>query len=332
MSLNAPATSILSFPRLRCLSEYATVNFSAARDDATAAMKGQERSCPRLLDVIYDRALPAAALMSLTLGLLLLLRTGVRSLQPPAERAPRRRRLPQFGRKGLLISASSILFTFSCLYRALNVADEGAYLCRSRSTPFNAPAAGRFIATVGELALVFQLTVYLADTSARLGVRRSGFSSNCLYTMVPAVLAESCSWAGVLSSTAAFFCAEYVTWVCIGAMWAWDAAECLHHSARRGDTLTHGAIVVASLSLILFNLCHELPHFWDAQPLAPPPAQGGSRAWACTEDHDSAIWLERLPFFVCYFFGASWCSTAVASRYFLRGRTPTRTTQKPKAV
>merc|ERR1711924_130222 len=50
-------------------------------------------------------------------------------------------------------------------------------------------------------------------------------------------------------------------------MGAWDAAELLHRSARRGDTVVHAALVAASLGLIAFNCAHELPHFFMAVPL-----------------------------------------------------------------
>jgi hypothetical protein len=45
----------------------------------------------------------------------------------------------------------------------LPLQDEGAATCRGKPTPFNAPAAGRSIATVGEIALVVQVSVLQDD-------------------------------------------------------------------------------------------------------------------------------------------------------------------------
>jgi hypothetical protein len=269
-----------------------------------------------LLDAIYGRIVPTFAGLSLAVALLIVSRSTGRRLGHRISK-----RWPQFGRKGLLISGAAMTFAFSCFYRALNIADEGAYLCRGPPTIFNAPAAGRFVATIGELALVVQLTVYLDDTSRRLGVTKPGFSSNYYSTMIPALIGETCSWLGVLLSTSAFFCLEYIMWIIIGGIWAWDGAECLHRSIRRGDIITHATIVIGGLSLILFNLLHELPHFWVAKPLAPERPNGGSlsRVWVCTADHDSHIWTERIGFFVSYFICASWAATSLAGRYFMRG-------------
>jgi hypothetical protein len=66
---------------------------------------------------------------------------------------------PDLGRKGLMVCASGLLFAASCFYRALNVADEGAAMCRGRPTAFNSPVVGRSVATIGEVALVVQVCV-----------------------------------------------------------------------------------------------------------------------------------------------------------------------------
>ena len=288
---------------------------------------GYARHAPAMVmasavDIVYNRFLPVAAFASLFCGLLLLARTVAVKVES------RVKKLPRFGRKGLIITSSSVLFAASCLYRATFVADEGASLCRGPSSLFNAPVAGRFVATVGELALVVQLTAYLSDTAQRLRVPGRVFAARRRRTLIPAVLAECLSWTGVLSSIPQFFCAEYLCWCVIGGMWAWDAAELLHRSSRwGGDALVHAIIVLASLSLVAFNACHELPHFFYA-PSAPSAAEAAAgseqatapaSAWACTADAASPLWQKRLPFFVCYFFVSSWCSTALAARHYLRG-------------
>ena len=107
-------------------------------------------------------------------------------------------------------------------------------------------------------------------------------------------------------------------------MWAWDAAELLHKSHRATDAIVHALLVCASLSLIAFNVLHELPHFFSAVPLngnhngnsdaTAGPATRPS-PFSCTHEHDSPIWTSRLPFFVTYFVGASACSATLAARH-----------------
>ena len=83
----------------------------------------------------------------------------------------------------------------------------------------------------------------------------------------------------------------------------------------------HSGVLLGALGLLLFNLGHEIPHFFVAKiadDLAPsaPSALG---VWECIEDAGSPLWLKRLPFFFIYFFGCSWLSTFVAARYLTRG-------------
>jgi|EP01046_Picozoa_sp_COSAG06_P081150 hypothetical protein len=42
----------------------------------------------------------------------------------------------RFGRKGLLLATSAMLFAGSCFYRSLNIADEGAATCRNAPTAY----------------------------------------------------------------------------------------------------------------------------------------------------------------------------------------------------
>jgi hypothetical protein len=169
---------------------------------------------------------------------------------------------------------------------------------------------------VGELALVVQIHSYLDQTAQRLGVSRSGSSASLTCSLTPAIIAEICSWLGVLTGVARFFCAEYMMWVAIAGIWAWHAAELLHKSCRTGDAIVHAALVAASLALVGFNLLHELPHFFAATPLnaAAAGSRGVATPFSCTQDAASPIWLARLPFFVTYFVGASVGSTTLTAR------------------
>jgi len=155
------------------------------------------------LEYVFDSLIPRAAALSLFATVLLLIRAAAHALERSG--CIRSRRMPAFGRKGILIAGSAVVFAASCLYRALNIADEGAYLCRGPRSIFNAPAAGRAVATIGELALVLQIKSYLEDTALRLGAARRYPSRSQRTCVSLALLAESCSWAGVLSGVAKCF-------------------------------------------------------------------------------------------------------------------------------
>ena len=148
-----------------------------------------------------------------------------------------RRSLPRFGRKCLVTTGCSLCFVFSCVYRALNIADEGAAMCRGAPSRFNAPVAGRFVAALGEVALVVQERLRRRDRAParrERGLWRGCFerwTSVPFSTLGPVLVAEAMSWTGVLSGDSKFYCAEYVLWMLIAFTWAWDAAEMLHRRA-----------------------------------------------------------------------------------------------------
>ena len=96
------------------------------------------------LELLFDYLIPGLAGAALLVTVLLAARAIAAA---SALGAP-----PRFGRKSLVATGSAVLFAFSCFYRALNIADEGAAMCRGAPTPFNAPAAGRFVATIGEVS------------------------------------------------------------------------------------------------------------------------------------------------------------------------------------
>jgi len=238
--------------------------------------------------------------------------------------------MQKFGQKSLIVSAASILFVFSCVYRALNIADEGAATCRGPSTIFNAPVAGRFVATIGEVALVVQVATYISVTSERLAAKQGmwrkvfqRWTSVRFSTIVPALCAEAMSWTGVLSGNSKFFCIEYILWMIIAITWTWDGAGMLQKSAHWKDQFAHASLLLAGLALFVFNAFYEIPHFFkydraiDADSAANQVHIG---IWECSQDEHSPLWLKRLPFFVCYFIGSSWCSVALAYRFQRRNR------------
>jgi len=283
-----------------------------ARTWTTGGRLGHEK-------VLFEVVIPAFAFSALLVGLVIFTRIAAHhaSTVTPVK----------FGRKGLVVSTSSLLFIASCCYRAVNVADEGASMCRGRSTPFNAPVSGRAVATAGEIALVVQIATFLDDTSARLGIggaSRLRFSSRKRFTLFPVCCAECFSWMGVLTGMSRFYCCEYCVWMLISLSWAWDAAECLNKSARWSDILTHASLLVGGLSLFAFNAILEIPHFFTYHPSDSMESDTVERLsiFECYQDRDSPLWLKRLPFFFCYFFGCSWASAALSYRYLRRGLSP----------
>jgi len=297
--------------------------------------------------MLYDVFIPFLSIVALLVATLLLIRAIARRATEKLctenngtsmQRHQERRRRKNFGRKSLIVSGASVLFAFSCVYRAFNVADEGAATCRGPPTYFNAPVAGRFVATVGEVSLVIQLSIYITSTADRLGAQQGlwskafrRFTTIRFSTLLPVVTAEIMSWTGVLSGNSKFFCAEYVLWMCIAITWVWDGAELLHKSTRFSDQFSHACLLMAGIGLFAFNALLEIPHFFTysrkiVEAGASPETSEMSAAvpqhigiWECHQDINSPLWVKRLPFFFCYFIGCSWCSAAISYRFLSCG-------------
>jgi len=267
-----------------------------------------------LLPILFDLLLPFLAGLALFVTILILFRVLAQKLL--RECVPG---APEFGRKAILVTTSALLFSGSCFYRALNIADEGAATCRGAPTPFNAPAAGRFVATVGEIALVVQMSIFIHDTAERLGATQGlwstfveRYTSIPFTTITPVLIAECMSWTGVLSGNSKFYCAEYVIWMIIAFTWAWDGAELMHKAQDMKQTLTFAGVMIGGLALFFFNAFLEIPHFFQYSRPSEVPTAG---IWECFQNRDSPLWVKRLPFFVCYFVGAAWSSVAISHRF-----------------
>jgi len=280
------------------------------------------------LALLYDTLIPACALVALFISCMLVLRATQRKAAAGEGKSgwAFRRRLARFGRKSFLVSAAAVLFAFSCFYRAMNLADEGAATCRGSPTALNAPVSGRAVATVGEAALVVQVAIYIEESAVRLGATQGlwqqlwrKWTRMPFSTIFPVVVAECSSWCGVLSGNARFYCSEYVIWMLIAITWAYDGAELLHKSETFDDQLTHAVLLLAGVGLFFFNAFLEIPHFFFVERTGAE-AKSHIGLWECHQSHDSPLWLKRLPFFFCYFIGCSWCSVAVAYRFLRMGK------------
>ena len=175
-------------------------------------------------EILFDYIIPGGAGIAFMMAAILLARHAmyvfdVRCRHPSA---------PRFGRKGLIMSTGSFLIITSCFYRSIFIASEGAAMCRGNPSAFNAPVAGRSIATIGEIALVVQIAAYISSSSERLGASGWVWANHAGFAYIPVVLAECLSWTGVLSGNARFFCCEYFVWCLIALTWVWDGAELLH--------------------------------------------------------------------------------------------------------
>ncbi len=311
-------------PRANCLGHLLTCAVAAAGCAAGAAFwlargGGADGAVSALaLELLFDLLIPGMAGVSCMVSVLLALRAalarGVRAVAGPGA--------PDFGRKGLLVTVSAMLFATSTFYRSLNIASEGAALCRSKPTVFNAPVTGRSVATVGEIALVVQASVFVEQASLRLGARRGPWSafahrytSAHWSTVGPVLCAELFSWSGVLRLAGPqshnFFCAEYVMWMLIAFTWAWDSSELLYKARTLLDKVSFAVLLLTGVVLFFFNAFLELPHFFSGANRDETIAG----LWECAQAADSPLWKKRLPFFVLYFVGASWISVAGSHRF-----------------
>merc|ERR1719326_155238 len=151
-----------------------------------------------ITSALLDYVVPFSSGIALFTSSLLAICQVNRSVQ----RAWKGERRALFSRKGLVVSLTSFVFAISCFYRAVFVADEGAGLCRGAPSFFNAPVSGRLVATVGEIALVSQLSSYISGTARRLDAKVTTWAACRRFTLLPVAIAECFSWLGVLSTIA----------------------------------------------------------------------------------------------------------------------------------
>ena len=257
------------------------------------------------LDILFDGLIPAMAGVSAMISVIFSLRAVLRKTSS------------KLGRKSILVAVAAMLFALSTFYRSLNIASEGAALCRDAPTVFNAPLTGRSVATVGEIALVVQASIFIEEAALRLNAARGPWSTACQkYTRVhfstigPVLAAELFSWSGVLrlagTSSSMFFCFEYVMWMLIAFSWAWDCAELFHTSNDFMDSVSFAVLMMTGVILFIFNALLELPHFFSGADRA----EDIPGLWECAQARDSPLWKKRLPFFVLYFIGASFIAVA----------------------
>ena len=271
-----------------------------------------------LLDILFDFLIPFLSGLSFLVAVVLTFRAITRTACTNNSTTTTTRP----GRKAILIASSSLVFSLSTFYRALNIASEGAAVCREKPSAFNAPITGRTIATFGEIALVVQASLFIEEASIRLNTSRgpwayvfSTYTSLDFSTVLPVLFAEVFSWSGVLriagEQSSLFFCAEYIMWMFIAFTWAYDSAELLHKSTLFMDSVSFCVLMLTGVILFLFNAVLELPHFFSGAER--DPNQPG--IFECIQKHDSPLWKKRLPFFVMYFIGASWIAVGGSFRF-----------------
>ena len=138
------------------------------------------------LNLLLDTIVPVGAGCACFIAAVLLLRLAAHVFEERCRNPGQ----PTFGRKGLILATGSLLIVASCFYRSLFIASEGAALCRGTPSRFNAPVAGRSVATIGEIALVVQVAAYISATRSRLGVKGWAWADHAAFAYAPVVLAE----------------------------------------------------------------------------------------------------------------------------------------------
>jgi|EP01046_Picozoa_sp_COSAG06_P074866 hypothetical protein len=113
----------------------------------------------------------------------------------------------------------------------------------------------------------------------------------------------------------------------IAFTWAWDSAELLSKSMSWRDQAAHALLLLGGTGIFLFNLLFEIPHFlsFEREPSVVAETRG---IWECVQDANSPLWAKRLPFFFCYYAGASWSATALAYRFGRDSRGLSRSQKK----
>ena len=217
----------------------------------------------------------------------------------------------------------SALFVFGCAFRSFLPRAEGQRICLVDSW-WSSAILSRSVATVAELALVAQWTLFLGQWTKGLGARW-GFAVSRL--LLPAIaFAEVCSWYTTLTTNFRGSVIEESTWAVTSAcmtlvliaLW-WRRRE-----VRRPFM---GAAIVLNAAYVVFMMTVDVPMY--ASRVAADTAAGKPYLTVAEGFADSARrrvvtrrwedWRDEMPWMTLYFSAGVWISLSLVRAPRCRG-------------
>jgi hypothetical protein len=234
--------------------------------------------------------------------------------------------------------ALSALFVAGCAFRSLLPRAEGQRICLYDSW-ISAAVISRAVATVAELSLVTQWTIFLREYARGVNARLA-MALSCLF--IPLIInAEVFSWYTTLTTNFIGSCVEESTWAVTALLIVISFSTLWNHyqGARRRII----GICIASLSVYFIFMCSVDVPMYRARYVADQArgkqylsvADGwhdASNRWVLTRTW--ADWRDEMPWMSLYFTAGVWISLSMvrirpfrdtqlaAERARLRGASP----------
>jgi hypothetical protein len=222
---------------------------------------------------------------------------------------------PSRRRERLWQVALSAAFVFGCAFRSFLPRAEGQRICLVDSW-WSSAILSRAVATVAELSLVAQWTLFLGRWTRAVGSRVGFFVSRLLLPLI--AFAEICSWYTTLTTNFRGSVIEESTWaitstlmtLTLVALW-WQRSE-----VRRPFI---GAAIILNAFYIVFMATVDVPMY--ARRVRADDAAGKPYLTVMDGVTDSASrrvvtrrwddWQEEMPWMTLYFSAGVWISLSL---------------------
>jgi hypothetical protein len=227
-----------------------------------------------------------------------------------------RRLAPDHFKTRRILLLLSAVYVVGCAYRSVFLVYDVPRICLFDSWASSA-LIGRTVATIAELSFVAQWALLLRESSRLTGSMVGRVVSLALLPLI--VVAETCSWYSVLTTSNVGHVAEESLWgVSVALLVASVAVILPRCAAERRPALI--AWCAAGLAYVAFMFLIDVPMYWarvvadeaagrHAMSIAQGLADIAQRRVVSHRWHD---WKQEVPWMSLYFSVAVWISIALA--------------------
>ena len=222
---------------------------------------------------------------------------------------------PALRRERLWQVCLSALFVFGCAFRSFLPRAEGQRICLVDSW-WSSAILSRAIATIAELALVAQWTLFLGQWTKALGSRVGYAVTRLLLPLI--AFAEICSWYTTLTTNFRGSVIEESTWAVTSSLMTLTLIS-LWWRRREVRRPFLGAAIVLNAAYVMFMFTVDVPMY--ASRVRADTARGKAYLTVVQGISDSASrrvvtrrwddWVDEMPWMSLYFSAGVWISLSL---------------------